>query len=210
VNPAYTSQTCYSCHRIGRRESQAELRCPHDDCHVSTFQAGWYSPCVGSLAVVGRSPTAGGSFDPAPFTARRMSLSPNSLRSERKPLSRDTASRNEPRTRLRTPRYCFRNSNRLGTKGSRTTTRNRSPGFERSPARSSHRTGGPVRFSPSPGRGQIPRPATRSHAPPCSVKRHSAVFGQETPPSETTTAVVTKLVLLVIGSIPPPADAIRR
>jgi putative transposase len=36
VNPAYTSQTC---HRIGRRDSQVEFRCPHDDCHVSTFQA---------------------------------------------------------------------------------------------------------------------------------------------------------------------------
>ena len=39
VNPAYTSQTCHSCHRIGRRDSQAEFRCPNDDCHVSTFQA---------------------------------------------------------------------------------------------------------------------------------------------------------------------------
>ncbi len=39
VNPAYTSKTCHSCHRIGRRDSQAEFRCPHDDCHVSTFQA---------------------------------------------------------------------------------------------------------------------------------------------------------------------------
>jgi len=39
VNPAYTSQTCHSCHRIGRRNSQAEFRCPNDDCHISTFQA---------------------------------------------------------------------------------------------------------------------------------------------------------------------------
>jgi IS605 OrfB family transposase len=39
VNPAYTSQTCHSCHRIGQRDSQAEFRCPNDDCHVSTFQA---------------------------------------------------------------------------------------------------------------------------------------------------------------------------
>jgi len=39
VNPAYTSQTCHSCHRIGRQNSQAEFRCPNDDCHVSTFQA---------------------------------------------------------------------------------------------------------------------------------------------------------------------------
>jgi len=39
VNPAYTSQTCHSCHRIGRRDSQAEFRCPNDDRHVSTFQA---------------------------------------------------------------------------------------------------------------------------------------------------------------------------
>jgi len=39
VNPAYTSQTCHLCHRIGRRDSQAEFRCPNDDCHVSTFQA---------------------------------------------------------------------------------------------------------------------------------------------------------------------------
>jgi len=39
VNPAYTSQTCHSCHCIGRRDSQAEFRCPNDVCHVSTFQA---------------------------------------------------------------------------------------------------------------------------------------------------------------------------
>jgi hypothetical protein len=39
VNPAYTSQTCHSCQRIGRRDSPAEFRCPNDDCHVSTFQA---------------------------------------------------------------------------------------------------------------------------------------------------------------------------
>jgi IS605 OrfB family transposase len=39
VNPAYTSQTCHACHRIGRRDSQAEFRCPYEDCHVSLFQA---------------------------------------------------------------------------------------------------------------------------------------------------------------------------
>jgi len=39
VNPEYTSQTCHSCYRLGRRDSQAEFRCPHDSCHVSTFQA---------------------------------------------------------------------------------------------------------------------------------------------------------------------------
>lgn len=39
VNPAYTSQTCHSCHRIGRRGSHAEFRCLTDDCHVSTLQA---------------------------------------------------------------------------------------------------------------------------------------------------------------------------
>jgi IS605 OrfB family transposase len=39
VNPAYTSKTCHSCHRIGRRASQAEFRCPYEDCHLSTFQA---------------------------------------------------------------------------------------------------------------------------------------------------------------------------
>ncbi|WP_435364947.1 RNA-guided endonuclease TnpB family protein [Haloarchaeobius sp. DYHT-AS-18] len=39
VNPAYTSKTCHSCHRIGHRDSQAEFKCPNDNCHVSTFQA---------------------------------------------------------------------------------------------------------------------------------------------------------------------------
>ncbi len=39
VNSAYTSQTCHSCSRLGRGDSQAEFRCPNDDCHVSTFQA---------------------------------------------------------------------------------------------------------------------------------------------------------------------------
>jgi len=39
VNPAYTSKTCHSCHRIGRRDSQVEFRCPNHNCHVSTFQA---------------------------------------------------------------------------------------------------------------------------------------------------------------------------
>ncbi|RJX46984.1 RNA-guided endonuclease TnpB family protein, partial [Halonotius pteroides] len=39
VNPEYTSQTCHSCYRLGRRDSQAEFQCSHDDCHISTFQA---------------------------------------------------------------------------------------------------------------------------------------------------------------------------
>lgn len=39
VNPAYTSQTCHECNHIGNRQTQAELRCTNDDCHVSTFQA---------------------------------------------------------------------------------------------------------------------------------------------------------------------------
>ncbi|WP_135824604.1 RNA-guided endonuclease TnpB family protein [Halorussus ruber] len=39
VRPEYTSQTCHSCQRLGRRDSQAEFRCPNDECHVSTFQA---------------------------------------------------------------------------------------------------------------------------------------------------------------------------
>jgi putative transposase len=39
VNPAYTSKTCHACGHIGRRGSQAEFRCPNDNCHVSTFQA---------------------------------------------------------------------------------------------------------------------------------------------------------------------------
>jgi transposase len=39
MNPAYTSQTCRLCHRIGRRDSQAEFRCPNDGCHVPMFQA---------------------------------------------------------------------------------------------------------------------------------------------------------------------------
>jgi len=39
VNPAYTSQTCHECGHIGKRSTQAELRCTNDDCHVSTFQA---------------------------------------------------------------------------------------------------------------------------------------------------------------------------
>ena len=39
VNPAYTSKTCHACGRIGRRGSQAEFKCTHDDCHVSEFQA---------------------------------------------------------------------------------------------------------------------------------------------------------------------------
>lgn len=38
VNPAYTSQICHACRRIGRRDSQAEFRCLHEDCHVSTSQ----------------------------------------------------------------------------------------------------------------------------------------------------------------------------
>ena len=39
VNAAYTSQTCHACGRLGRREEQAEFVCPHNDCHVSEFQA---------------------------------------------------------------------------------------------------------------------------------------------------------------------------
>ncbi len=39
VNAAYTSQTCHACNRLGRRREQAEFVCPHDDCHVSEFQA---------------------------------------------------------------------------------------------------------------------------------------------------------------------------
>ncbi|MGB9961567.1 RNA-guided endonuclease TnpB family protein [Halobacterium sp. MBLA0001] len=39
VNAAYTSQTCHACGRLGRRVEQAEFVCPHDDCHVSEFQA---------------------------------------------------------------------------------------------------------------------------------------------------------------------------
>lgn len=39
VNAAYTSQTCHACSRLGRRDEQAEFVCPHDDCHVSEFQA---------------------------------------------------------------------------------------------------------------------------------------------------------------------------
>ena len=39
VNAAYTSQTCHACGRLGRRDQQAEFVCPHDDCHVSEFQA---------------------------------------------------------------------------------------------------------------------------------------------------------------------------
>ncbi|TQQ79599.1 RNA-guided endonuclease TnpB family protein [Halonotius roseus] len=39
VNAAYTSQTCHACNRLGRRDEQAEFACPHDDCHVSKFQA---------------------------------------------------------------------------------------------------------------------------------------------------------------------------
>ena len=39
VNAAYTSQTCHACGRLGRRDEQAEFVCPHDDCHVSEFQA---------------------------------------------------------------------------------------------------------------------------------------------------------------------------
>jgi len=39
VNAAYTSQTCHACNRLGRRDEQAEFVCPHDDCHVSEFQA---------------------------------------------------------------------------------------------------------------------------------------------------------------------------
>ncbi|SEP03030.1 transposase, IS605 OrfB family, central region [Halorientalis persicus] len=39
VNAAYTSQTCHACSRLGRRTEQAEFMCPHDDCHISEFQA---------------------------------------------------------------------------------------------------------------------------------------------------------------------------
>ncbi|WP_370683919.1 zinc ribbon domain-containing protein, partial [Halobacterium hubeiense] len=39
VNAAYTSQTCHACGRLGRRDEQAEFVCPHEDCHVSEFQA---------------------------------------------------------------------------------------------------------------------------------------------------------------------------
>ena len=39
VDAAYTSQTCHVCGRLGRRSQQAEFACPHDDCHVSEFQA---------------------------------------------------------------------------------------------------------------------------------------------------------------------------
>jgi putative transposase len=39
VNAAYTSQTCHACNRLGRRDEQAEFVCPHDDCHISEFQA---------------------------------------------------------------------------------------------------------------------------------------------------------------------------
>jgi putative transposase len=39
INAAYTSQTCHACGRLGRRDEQAEFVCPHDDCHVSEFQA---------------------------------------------------------------------------------------------------------------------------------------------------------------------------
>ena len=39
VNAAYTSQTCHACNCLGRRDEQAEFVCPHDDCHVSEFQA---------------------------------------------------------------------------------------------------------------------------------------------------------------------------
>jgi IS605 OrfB family transposase len=39
VNAAYTSQTCHACGRLGRRSQQAEFVCPHDDYHVSEFQA---------------------------------------------------------------------------------------------------------------------------------------------------------------------------
>ena len=39
VNAAYTSQTCHACNRLGHRDEQAEFVCPHDDCHVSEFQA---------------------------------------------------------------------------------------------------------------------------------------------------------------------------
>ncbi|MDG5760260.1 transposase [Natronococcus sp. A-GB1] len=39
VNAAYTSQTCHACDRLGRRSQQAEFVCPHDDCHITEFQA---------------------------------------------------------------------------------------------------------------------------------------------------------------------------
>lgn len=39
VNAAYTSQTWHACNRLGRRDEQAEFVCPHDDCHVTEFQA---------------------------------------------------------------------------------------------------------------------------------------------------------------------------
>ncbi|WP_254761555.1 transposase [Natrinema marinum] len=39
VNAAYTSQICHACNRLGRRDEQAEFVCPHDDCHVTEFQA---------------------------------------------------------------------------------------------------------------------------------------------------------------------------
>ena len=39
VNAAYTSQTCHACNRLGHRDEQAEFVCPHDDCHISKFQA---------------------------------------------------------------------------------------------------------------------------------------------------------------------------
>jgi len=39
VNAAYTSQTCHACNCLGSRDEQAEFACPHDDCHVSEFQA---------------------------------------------------------------------------------------------------------------------------------------------------------------------------
>lgn len=39
VNPAYTSQTCHHCRRIGSRNSQAEFRCTNEECWVTTYQA---------------------------------------------------------------------------------------------------------------------------------------------------------------------------
>ncbi|WP_254546635.1 transposase [Halomarina pelagica] len=39
VNPAYTSQTCHACNRLGRRSTQAAFVCPHDDCWVTEYQA---------------------------------------------------------------------------------------------------------------------------------------------------------------------------
>lgn len=39
VNPAYTSQTCHACGHLGRRSTQAELRCTNADCWVSEYQA---------------------------------------------------------------------------------------------------------------------------------------------------------------------------